>query len=300
MIAKVILNPYSNRWKARQRWPEAEAALRAAGVDFEMVEMSGPGDGINQAEAAARAGYSPIIVAGGDGSIGEVVNGLYQAQPEGTLGPFGVIPLGTANDLVHNLELPLDLEAMAQAIAGGKTRRIDLGKANEWVYANNSAVGLEPVVTLYNIRMVKLQGVMRYLVAALRAIWAKPKWDMRLKWENEKGINEYHGPVSLVSVGNCPVTGGLFRMAPAADPMDGKLTFVFGYAPSKLRMLALLPRTINGSYVKDKAMHQQHMTRLVIEMEPDSPIQVDGELRSEAISRVTYEVLPGRLDILVP
>lgn len=300
MTAKVILNPYSNRWKARQRWPEAEAALRAAGVDFEMVEMSGPGDGIHQATIAVQAGFSPIIVAGGDGSIGEVVNGLYQAKPEGTLGPFGVIPLGTANDLVHNLELPLDLEAMAQAIAGGKTRRIDLGKANQWVYANNSAVGLEPVVTLYNIRMVRLQGVVRYLVAALRAIWAKPTWEMRLKWENEQGINEYHGPVSLVSVGNCPVTGGLFRMAPAADPMDGKLTFVYGYAPSKLRMLALLPRTISGSFVKDKAMHQQHMTRLVIEMKPDSPIQVDGELRSEAIASVTYEVLPGRLDILVP
>lgn len=43
MTAKVILNPYAARWNARARWAEAEAALKAAGVDYEMVESSGAG-----------------------------------------------------------------------------------------------------------------------------------------------------------------------------------------------------------------------------------------------------------------
>jgi len=47
--AAVILNPYSNRWKAKERWPEAEAALRRAGVVFELFEMQAPGDGIRVA-----------------------------------------------------------------------------------------------------------------------------------------------------------------------------------------------------------------------------------------------------------
>ena len=166
-------------------------------------------------------------------------------RPDGALGPLGVLPLGTANDLVVNLGLPLDLDGAARAIAGGKTRRIDLGQANEWVFDNNSAVGLEPVVTLYNIRMVRLRGVIRYLVAALRAIMSGPKWEMVLEWDDGR----YEGPVSLVTVGNCAITGGLFHMAPAADPTDGKLTFVYGYVPTRLGMLALLPRTISGDYV---------------------------------------------------
>ena len=228
MTARVIFNPYSGRWKARQLRPQAEAALQRAGIQYELAESSGPGDCVVLAEAAARGGYSPIIAAGGDGAIGEVVNGLYRAKPEGVLGALGILPLGTANDLVHNLGLPLELDEAAQAIAGGKTRRIDLGMANEWVFDNNSAVGLEPVVTIYNMRMVRLRGVIRYLVAALRAIMAGPEWTMRLEWDDGR----YEGPVSLVSVGNCPVTGGLFRMAPAADPADGKLTFVYGYAPT--------------------------------------------------------------------
>jgi diacylglycerol kinase (ATP) len=296
VTAKVILNPYSARWMARKRRPEMESALRAAGLDFEVVETNAPGEGVALAESAARQGFSPIIAAGGDGAIGEVVNGLHRASPDGVLGPLGLMPMGTANDLVHNLGLPVELNAMARTIAAGKTRRIDLGMANEWVFDNNSAVGLEPVVSLYNIRMVWLRGVIRYLVAALRAINQKPTWAMRLEWDD----GGYEGPVSLVTVGNCAVTGGLFRMAPAADPTDGKLTFVYAYAPTRLKMLSLLPRAISGDYVKDPAVHQHHTTKLRISMTPDSPIQVDGEIRSRALASVSYEVLPARLNVLVP
>jgi YegS/Rv2252/BmrU family lipid kinase len=292
--ACVILNPYSNRWSARERWPEAEAALRRAGLEFELRETQGPGDGIRLAHEAAQQGFSPVISAGGDGATGEVLNGLYRADPHGVLGPLGVLPLGTANDLAHNLGLPLELDAAAQAIAAGKTKRIDLGKANEWVFHNNSAVGLEPVVTQWNVRMVRFKGVLRYLAAALRAIAQGPRWSARLEWDD----GEYEGPLSLVSVGNCPVTGGLFRMAPAADPQDGKLTFVYAYAASRLKMLSLLPRAINGSYVDDPAVHQHHTTRLSIKLSPGSPIQVDGELRADDLVHVEYNVLSSRLDIL--
>lgn len=225
-----------------------------------------------------------------------MVNGLFRAKPEGVLGPLGLLPLGTANDLPVNLGLPLDLKEAAQTIAGGVTRRIDLGKANEWVFDNNSAVGLEPVVTLYNIRMVRLRGLIRYLVAALRAINQKPEWTMRLEWDD----GTYEGPVSLVSVGNCPITGGLFHMAPAADPTDGLLTFVYGYAPTRLRMLGLLPRAISGDYVNDPAIHQHHTQRLTINTSPATPIQTDGEIRSHELTEIHYQVLPERLDILTP
>jgi len=296
LVSRVVLNPYSARWKARERWPEAALALKEAGIQFEMVEMEGPGDGILKAEEAVRSGYSPVIVAGGDGAIGEVVNGLYRQNPDGILGPLGILPMGTANDLAVNLGLPLDLNLAAKTIAAGKTRRIDLGKANELVFDNNSAVGLEPVVTLYNIRMVRLKGVVRYLVAALRAIWQGPSWNATIRWDD----GEYKGPVTLVSVGNCAITGGLFRMAPAAEPDDGKLTFVHAYARSRLKMLTLLPRTITGTFVDDPAVHQYHTTRLTIEFDTDSPIQLDGEIRSEALRKVEYSVLPGKLDLFSP
>src|SRR5512143_2945253 len=119
MPAKVILNPYSNRWIAGKRRGEVESALREAGVEYDLVVSEGPGQITGLAEAAARAGFSPILVAGGDGSIGETVNGLLKAADGGELAPMGLLPLGTANDLVDNIHYPTDLQAAAMTIAAG-------------------------------------------------------------------------------------------------------------------------------------------------------------------------------------
>ncbi len=296
MPALVILNPYSGRWQARRRWPEAAEALRAAGVEFDLWETAQAAEAIDLARRAATEGRSPILLAGGDGLIGEAINGLHRVDPSGILGPIGLIPLGTANDLAHNLGLPLDLPQAARAIAGGKTRRIDLGLVNEWVFANNSAVGLEPLVTQYNIRMVRWRGLLRYLVAALRAINDKPAWRMRLEWDG----GDYDGPISLVSVGNGALTGGVFRMAPDALPDDGRLTFVFGFAPTRRKMLSLLPRTISGEFVRDPAIQQHHTRRLKIVADPPTPLQADGEIRGQALTAISYQVLPARLDVITP
>jgi len=291
----LIVNPYSGRGAAGRRKAELEHSLAAAQLHCERVETAGPRHAQTLAQQAAADGRT-IVIGGGDGTIGEVVNGMALAQPEGVLGPIGILPLGTANDLVHNLHLPTALEAAAAAISAGRTRRIDLGQANEWIFANNSALGLEPVVTQYNIRMVRWRGVLRYLVAALRAINDQPAWRMHLAWDD----GSFDGPLSLVSVGNGVVTGGLFRMAPAALPDDGRLTFVFGYAPTRWKLLRLLPRTISGSFVDDPAIQQHHTTRLTLEATTPTPIQVDGEVRDEAIRRVSYRVLPARLDVFCP
>jgi len=296
MSGIVILNPYANRWKAGRRAAEVIDALNQLSIDCEVVQSQRPNHPFELAKEAALEGRDPIIAAGGDGTVGEVVNGLYQANPEGVLGPIGIIPLGTANDLATNLGLPLDILGSLQAVRGQKTRRIDLGQMDDWVFDNNSAVGLEPLVTIYNIRMTWLRGVIRYLVAALLAIASKPEYEMRIRWDD----GEYEGLVSLVSVGNCPVTGGMFKMAPDADPTDGLLTFVHGHAPTRLKMLSLLPRTISGEYIHDPAIHQHHTRKLEITCSPGSPIQTDGEIRAENATTIHYRVLPARLDLYTP
>ena len=144
MTAKVILNPYSNRWNSKKRWPEAEAALKAAGVDFEVAVSQAKGQIVDLVEQAARQNCSPIVVAGGDGSLGDAVNGLARAakSEDEPLGPFGIMPLGSANDLVYALGLPLDLNEAARVIARGKTRTMDMGIMNGRYFANNS--GADP------------------------------------------------------------------------------------------------------------------------------------------------------------
>jgi YegS/Rv2252/BmrU family lipid kinase len=273
-----------------------EQAFKQAGLEYDIDITTGPQEAVELAARAWQGGHRPVIAAGGDGLVSEVVNGLHQANPEGPIGPLGVIPLGTANDLATNLELPTDLYKAAAAIAAGKTRKIDLGSVEGWVFDNNSAIGLEPVVTIFNIEMVRFKGTLRYLVAALRAIWQGRSWQARITWED----GSYQGPITLVTVGNGAITGGMFKMAPAADPTDGKLTFVHAYAPSRLKMLQLLPRTILGDYTRDPAVHQQNTSWLEIEVEPGSPLQVDGEIRSTDLTHLRYSILPGHLEIFHP
>jgi diacylglycerol kinase (ATP) len=200
MTAKIILNPYSNRWNAQKRWPEAEAALKAAGVDFELAISEYPRHTTVLAEQAARQGFSPIIAAGGDGTIGEVVNGLAKAakDEQALLGPFGILPLGSANDLVDNLGYPKDLAGAARVIAAGKTRLMDVGSVNGLYFANNSAIGLEPYITLVQQRITWIKGMLRYLVAAVAGIMDKPLWSAEVEWEG----GQYKGAVLLVTVGN--------------------------------------------------------------------------------------------------
>jgi diacylglycerol kinase family enzyme len=85
MKARVIFNPYASRWDALRRKPRVEVPIQAAGIDYELVQPKSSGEIIGLAEIAAREGDSPIIAAGGDGTFGEVVNGMYRVKPDGEI-----------------------------------------------------------------------------------------------------------------------------------------------------------------------------------------------------------------------
>jgi len=300
MIAKVILNPYSNRWNSQTRWQEAESALKAAGVGFELEISQKKKQIVELVATASREGFSPIIVAGGDGSIGDAVNGLAQAAEsvDTVLGPIGIMPLGSANDLVFNVGLPRDLNEAAKVIATGNTRRLDLGCLNGQYFANNSAVGLEPYVTIKHERITWIKGMARYLVAALNAIIDKQDWWGEIKWDD----GEFSGLLSLVSVGNGRRTGGFF-MTPHADPFDGKLTVTFGYRGTRLGLLMALPSAFKeneGSLVELEGIQEIHCTRLSVHLDRPSPAHTDGELFDDWVQDFEYEIFPKKLELLVP
>ncbi len=300
MTAKVILNPYSNRWNSQKRWPEAEAALRAAGVDFELVVSQSKGQIAGLAEKAAREKFSPIIVAGGDGSLGDAVNGLARAavSEQDALGPLGIMPTGSANDLGYALGLPTDLKEAALIIARGKTRAMDLGTLNGRYFINNSAAGLEPYVSTKHEKIHWIKGMARYLVAAVQGIMDKPEWQGSVQWDD----GSYTGKFSLISIGNGKRTGGFF-MTPHADPFDGKLTFAYGYRATRRGMFQALPRAFNegkGSYIELEGIHEIHTTRVSLHLDSPSPAHTDGELLPQWIKDFEYEIQPGRLNMIVP
>jgi diacylglycerol kinase (ATP) len=300
MTAKVILNPYSNRWNSQKRWPEAEAALKAVGISFDLVVSQRKGHIAELAEQAVREKFSPIIIAGGDGSIGDTANGMLNAMLSAGARsvPLGIIPMGSANDLVYTLGLPTDLQEAVKVIAAGKTRAMDVGKLNGRYFVNNSAGCLEPYVTVKHEKIHRIKGIIRYLVAAIQAIGDRPEWQGKIRWDGE----EFNGKLSLFSVGNGRRTGGFF-MTPHADPFDGKLTLAFGYRDTRLGLFLALPRAFNedkGNYVEMEGMREVHATRISIHLDKPSPAHTDGELLPDWIRDFEYEILPQSLNIIVP
>jgi YegS/Rv2252/BmrU family lipid kinase len=310
MTAKVILNPYAGRWKALKMQDFIKSELTRAGIDYDFIATDGPSHGTELAAEAVRAGYSPIISAGGDGSISEVVNGMVQAslsQEQNQPIPLGILPLGSANDLVVNLKLPLTIPEAVDVIARGNTRRIDIGEVKAWnndksqvssrFFDNNSAIGLEPSITLIQQRIKFLHGPLRYLLATLLGVLKNPQWTMQLEWDD----GNYQGAATLVTVGNNPLTGGLFYMTPHADPSDGLLTFVYGAIKTRRQILQILPRTMKTgpqSYVEHPLIHEFNGTWLRIHSDQPTPVHADGEIMRTNAHFIEYRVLPYYLSVL--
>jgi diacylglycerol kinase (ATP) len=298
MKAKIILNPYANRWRAKGRADDILAACRKAGLEADLSFIPAPGKGAQEAMRASDDGYDAVVAAGGDGTVHEVVNGLIAAAGDGPTKPLGVIPVGTGNDFNDMSGLPRNLEGAAEIVAAGKTRQVDAGKVTFddkiHFFDNNCALAMEPVVTIENVRMTRLSGNIRYVAAVIKSLAKLNAWHMRVTWDD----GSYEGPILLLSVCNSPRTGGLFRMAPEARMDDGLFDFVYAPDLRLHQVVGLLPGLVRGTHIRHDQIAYERTSMLTVECATGSPIHADGEVLSESATRFTYEVLPNKITLL--
>jgi YegS/Rv2252/BmrU family lipid kinase len=292
--AKIILNPYSGRWKGQRSVPSVEAALREVGVDYEMVCTAGADQAIELAREAALGGYRPVVAAGGDGTIGEVVNGLMQAADDQVAGPLAIIPLGSANDFIQTLGTPADIQGACQLLRTGGVRTIDVGRVNERYFINDVGVGFEPQVTLESRKIKWLRGTLIYLVAVLRAVRDPIQAHMTIEWDGGQRVSR---PILLVSVANGRCTGG-FWLTPHAELDDGELDFIFADALSRLQILRFLPEVMRKTHLDKEPVTYGRTRHIVITSDDPLPVVADGEIMTTEAHRLEIEVLPGRMQVL--
>jgi YegS/Rv2252/BmrU family lipid kinase len=306
---KIILNPYSGRGGGARMRPLLQQALARAGVEFDIAETQGVGHGIELARQARLQGYTTVVAAGGDGTFSEVMNGLAQAAtPSDTVGRLALIPIGSGNDLADMLNYPRDLDAIAQVIAAGRTRCIDLGHATirsgtvvqERYFDNNMGVGFEARVTLESYKIKRMSGTPLYVVAALRALRHYTASRVELTLETEQGETQRKAQaVLLVTIGNSRRTGGGFYLTPDALMDDGLLDVGIADAVSRWRVLTLLPKALQGTHVSDPAFTLVRCRKIHISCRDTLPVQLDGEVAASNAEELAIEIQPQRLEIVV-
>ncbi len=297
----VVFNPAAQRGFAAARRAALEAALARAGLQATWYVSSAAGQVRPLAAAAVRhAAQRPLLIAGGDGTIGEAINGIADALGlDAARWPcVGFFPLGSANDLVHNLGLPHDLDAVARLAVQGAVRLMDVLEVNGVLFVNNAAVGAEPYISMIEKRIRRVRGTARYALAALKGLWDNPHWYMRLEWAEGR----VEGPMSLVSVGNWPRTGGLFYPTPAANGFDGRLTFVYADAMPAWRLAVRFLKAMSpaGEHVRMRGVYQAHTTLLEVRSAAPAPLHADGEIQTTQGERFVFRVHPARLPIFWP
>ena len=205
----IVFNPAAGMRRASLLWRVLDV-LVANGIRIELAETHRPGHAEALAREAVCGGASMVVAAGGDGTIAEVANGLL-----GSSARLGVIPLGTANVLAHELSLPFEPRAVAAALAFGRTRPLWPGVARgaegTRLFVQMLGVGFDAqVVHHLPVALKRAFGRGAYAVQTLRELACYRFTPIRLRLDGE----ETQAASVIVSKGR--LYGGRFLLAPAA------------------------------------------------------------------------------------
>jgi diacylglycerol kinase family enzyme len=266
-----------------------------AGIDAKIVAVE-PGDlGRHCAEAAQASDVDALVAAGGDGTISTAAGAV-----AGTEMKLGVLPLGTLNHFAKDAGIPLDLEEAVAAIAGGRTRQVDVAEVNGRVFINNSAVGLYPELVRSREAQQRRLGrgkKVAMLVAGMRAFWRFSRRRLTIRIAGHQGTIV----TPLLFVGNNRYKMDLLELG-QRDAIDrSELCLYAPVAGGPFHFLSVSLRAVLGREDRQKDFLAVDGVR---EVEIDSPraalnVATDGEAQTLE-TPLRYRVRPGALKLIVP
>ena len=248
-------------------------SLREAGHQVRPRLTFDATDATRYARAATIAGAELVIAAGGDGTINDVVNGMFAAET--AMPRLGIVPLGTANDFARGLNIP---DAVAEAIevaVGGEVAEIDVASVNDRCFVNVSTGGFGPDITdAASAKAKRRYGKLAYLFTAVRKL-ADLEPAHALFETNGRVL--YDGPFFFYAVGNARHTGGGTPVTPCADYSDERLDVVIVTGRKRRDFLTLLPDLRAGKHTDDPDVLYTKTSALRVQARDEFAVNADGE-----------------------
>jgi diacylglycerol kinase (ATP) len=288
-MIRFLLNPAAGRGSGAAHIHKLRILASRAGAG--LVSSKSAADLAEQARRAAADGVRRLIVAGGDGTMHHVAQGLF-----GTDCALGVVPLGSGNDLAGTLGVPPDLDAAVDRALTGPLRRMDLVRVGGTVCLGYAGVGFDSEVTRFANQVKILRGPLIYPYAVIHTLATFKAPAMRV--EHDQGV--FEGKAMFAVAANLPRFGGGMKIAPDARIDDGLLDLVIVREISKAALLNVFPKVYTGRHVDHPAVTLVRTARVVITLDREMTMYGGGEPVQPMAPGVpiTVETVPGGLAVI--
>jgi len=298
-----IVNPIAGSGRVRRLWPRIERFLHQAGHAVQTLLTRHPGDAETLAYEATTQSFDRMLVAGGDGTLHEVTNGLVRAGEP--IPEVGLLPLGTGRDVARTLRFPKKLPAMVSTALSPLVRRLDLialrlrtDEGNlDRVCVNVGGFGFDAQVAHQANRYYQKLGkrtLAIYLASVLKELSRLPHFRVRGEVDGEPF--EAHTPLVVFASGK--YFGGGFFIAPHARMDDGTFELVWTEPLSRWEVLRLLPSLYRGTHLTYPKVHTRSFRHARFESIPRAAVEADGEI--VGFTSVEVQPHPMKLPMAVP
>lgn len=234
--------------------------------------------------------YKYILVAGGDGTVDNVVNIIKKLNLDI---PIAVIPVGTANDFAKFIGIPLNVEKACEQIINSEPVALDIGKINDKYFLNVASTGLfTDVSQKTDVNLKNTIGKLAYYVKGIEQIPNLRK--LKIKVSSKE--MEFDGDMYLMLIFNGQ-TAGNFKLAYKADLTDGLLDVIIIKAGNIKDIITMFIKMLRIEHLEEnKGLIYFKTDKLTIESDEDIVTDIDGERGPDF--PVTIECIKGGIRVL--
>jgi diacylglycerol kinase (ATP) len=282
----VIFNPNASFGRSIKKLAAIEARFEHLGISARFMPTTHPDHGSELVANADLSAYDGLIAAGGDGTVFEVLNGLY-SHPKPARIPLGLLPLGTGNAFARDLGLqPGAWSEGIDLLHRGRTREVDVGhvKSVDSTYYFLNIVGMGFSVDAgISAQKLKFLGNTAYTLATLWRVLRLRTYPLVVEIDG----NTIRSDNVFVTISNTRFTGTHFMIAPDAVIDDGLLDVTILQALTRRRLLRLFPTIYAGEHVQFQEVSTRKASSIIIRSPQTMLLGPDGEFRGRSPAEIT-------------
>ncbi|MCY6483182.1 YegS/Rv2252/BmrU family lipid kinase [Clostridium aestuarii] len=234
--------------------------------------------------------YKYVLIAGGDGTVDNVVNIMKKLKIDL---PISILPVGTANDFARFIGMPQDVDKACEQILNSKIKALDLGKINDKYFINVASTGLfTDISQKTDVNLKNMMGKLAYYVKAVEQIPNLRKIGVKVHSLDK----EFDGDMYLMLVFNGQ-TAGNFKLAYKSDVTDGLFDVIIFKAGMIKDIITLFVKMLRGEHLEGfNGLIYFKTNKLKIECDENIVTDIDGERGPDF--PITIECIPGGLKVL--